>query len=1304
MGGGEDIIERTNSSRDIILKYNKSNLIMFIVVLVGLVLIFSFGMGNVAAAGNTIYVNGSSGNDSWSGLNSTWINGTLNGPKATIKSATNTVTSGGTINIANGIYTGVNNTNITINKNMNILGQSEEGTIINGTNSNSIFNIPSGITVSIINITLSNGNSANGGAIYNDGILTINNTILMGNTATQSGGAINNQYAMIVNNSIFTNNTAFFGGAIYNHGGAPYTPMTINGSTFTNNYASDGGSIFNDIGSGGLLNITNTNFLGNNATQSGGAVYTLYALAINNSTFTNNTATQNFGGAIFDNCNYLTVPVIITNTTFTNNTATGGGALYTNINTLTITGSNFINNYASTNGGGAISNLDSILNITNTTFTNNTATTTGAGGAINNQFAMIVNNSIFTNNTALFGGAIYNYNTESPSIPMTINGSTFTNNYAPIGGSIYNGYSDGILNITNTNFIGNNATQSGGAIYTLYALSMTNNTFTNNTSTQNFGGAIFDNCNSLTIPVTITNTTFTNNTATEGGALYTNINTLTITGSNFTGNSATNGGGAIYNLESVLNITNTAFTNNIATTTGTGGAINNQYALLLNNTIFIGNIALNGGAIYNYVNASYIPVTISNSTFTNNTASKGGAIYNMGTAILNINFNSITYNTATIGGGIYSGSSYVNANNNWWGSNTSPVGQIGGSGVIYNSWIVLTVTSNPTTINDGNSSTITADLTHDQNGVYYNPTLGHIPDGIFVSFNGTLGSLNPINSTTVNGDASSIFTANTLGVAIINATIGNYSNSTNITILGSVDMYVMQYPWYYDTVTGYENTYSYNTYPIFVVDVENWGNDDATGVIVNYTLGSGFQYITSNTGGIGTATYNPTTRTITWNVGNVPTTGTALMMVDTQAITTGNQTPALTNTATLTNVDQYDTPNNYKTANYSINVPNNADIQVNQTQTTSTQGSNKYVTYTITATNNGPNNATGLQITDQLPTGLTWISDNSSGTYNPNTGIWNIGTLNNGNNIILSITAEINGTGTLINTAQTTAEDQQDWNSNNNAQTLDLTITGTYTPNTNMYVLQYPWYYDTALGYVNTYSYNTYPVFVVDVENWGNDDATGVTVNYTLGTGYQYITSNTGGIGTTTYNPTTRTITWNIGNMPTTGTALMMVDTQAITTGNQTPALTNTATLTNVDQYDTPNNYKTTNYSINVPNNADLQVNQTQNTTTQNNNTYVTYTITATNNGPDNATGLQITDLLPTELTWISDTSQGTYNPTTGIWNIGTLNNNTNTTITITAQITGTGTITNTAQITTEDQQDGNYDNNAQTTEIERSV
>ena len=63
-----------------------------------------------------------SGNDSWNGLNSTWING-LNGPKASIKNATESVNSGGYVYIANGIY---NESNISINTNMTIIGGSSE--------------------------------------------------------------------------------------------------------------------------------------------------------------------------------------------------------------------------------------------------------------------------------------------------------------------------------------------------------------------------------------------------------------------------------------------------------------------------------------------------------------------------------------------------------------------------------------------------------------------------------------------------------------------------------------------------------------------------------------------------------------------------------------------------------------------------------------------------------------------------------------------------------------------------------------------------------------------------------------------------------------------------------------------------------------------------------------------------------------------------------------------------------------------------------------------------------------------------
>ena len=49
-------------------------------------------------------------------------------------------------------------------------------------------------------------------------------------------------------------------------------------------------------------------------------------------------------------------------------------------------------------------------------------------------------------------------------------------------------------------------------------------------------------------------------------------------------------------------------------------------------------------------------------------------------------------------------------------------------------------------------------------------------------------------------------------------------------------------------------------------------------------------------------------------------------------------------------------------------------------------------------------------------------------------------------------------------------------------------------------------------------------------------------------------------------------------------------------------------------------------------------------------------TVTLRNNGPDAATGVQVTDLLPAGLTFASaDPSQGTYNSATGLWTVGTV-------------------------------------------------
>ena len=77
--------------------------------------------------------------------------------------------------------------------------------------------------------------------------------------------------------------------------------------------------------------------------------------------------------------------------------------------------------------------------------------------------------------------------------------------------------------------------------------------------------------------------------------------------------------------------------------------------------------------------------------------------------------------------------------------------------------------------------------------------------------------------------------------------------------------------------------------------------------------------------------------------------------------------------------------------------------------------------YYLTLYNNGPDTATGVSVFDQLPTGIIYQSSVANiGSYNQNTHIWNIGSLNLGQTAFLDITALINTTGLVNNIATLT--------------------------------------------------------------------------------------------------------------------------------------------------------------------------------------------------------------------------------------------------------------------------------------------
>jgi len=181
----------------------------------------------------------------------------------------------------------------------------------------------------------------------------------------------------------------------------------------------------------------------------GGGMYNDYASpTLANCTFSDNFATL-LGGGVH---NFRSAPTV-TDCTFSNNSAKYGGGMHTYDGSPTVTNCSFSNNLAVEKGGGMVNNLSSPT-VTNCVFFANSAE---LGGGIHDENASSrVVNCTFVANSARDGGGLMSYN---PTSASTVTNSVFIGNSGSwTGGGVYNSHA--ALTVTNCTFGGN----TGGAV------------------------------------------------------------------------------------------------------------------------------------------------------------------------------------------------------------------------------------------------------------------------------------------------------------------------------------------------------------------------------------------------------------------------------------------------------------------------------------------------------------------------------------------------------------------------------------------------------------------------------------------------------------------------------------------------------------------------------------------------------------------------------------------------------------------------------------------------------------------------